>query len=106
MGKPTYRPRNKRRIKTHDVRALASPLSHPRFGIVVPKRGRTTVDRNRVKRRIREIVRLYLLRIAGPVDVVIRAQDHAYNARFEELRQELVSVMQRLAQAVWKEARS
>lgn len=72
----------------------------------MPKRGRTTVDRNRVKRRIREIVRLYLLRVAAPVDVVIRAQDQAYDARFEELRTELISVMQRLAQAVRKEGAS
>lgn len=72
----------------------------------MPKRGRTTVDRNRVKRQIREIVRLYLLQIAGPVDVVIRAQDQAYDARFEELRTELIGVTQRLAQAVRKEGAS
>lgn len=94
------------RTKHLDVRALASPLSHPRFGIVVPKRHRTTVDRNRVKRRIREIVRLYLLQMAGSVDVVIRAQEQAYDAHFDELRTELVTVTQRLAQAVRKEGAS
>ena len=69
----------------------------------MPKRGRRTVDRNQVKRRLREIVRLYLLGMVGSVDVVIRAQEQAYDARFEELREELIRVTQRLAQAVRRE---
>lgn len=72
----------------------------------MPKRGRTTVDRNRVKRRIREIVRLYLVRMAHSVDVVIRVQEQAYDASFEELRAELIRVTQQLAGAVRKEGRS
>ena len=51
-------------------------------------------------------MRLYLLRIATPVDVVIRVQEQAYDAHFEELRTELISVTQRLAQAVRKEGTS
>ena len=72
----------------------------------MPKRGRTTVDRNRVKRRLREIVRLYLLRMAGSVDVVIRAQEQAYDAPFDELRVELVDAAERLARGVRKEGAS
>lgn len=72
----------------------------------MPKRGRTTVDRNRLKRQIREIVRLHLLEMAGPLDVVIRVQEQAYTAPFEELRTELIHVTLRLAQAVGKEGTS
>ena len=39
-----------------DVRVLASPFSHPRVGIVVPRHRQSAVDRNRLKRRIRELV--------------------------------------------------
>jgi ribonuclease P protein component len=55
-----------------------------------------------VKRRIREVVRLYLLPMAGSIDVVIRANETAYDAGFEELRTELTGVIQRLAQTVRK----
>jgi RNase P protein component len=40
--------------------------------------------------------------MAGSIDVVIRANETAYDARFEELRTELTDVIQRLAQAVRK----
>jgi ribonuclease P protein component len=75
---------------------MPSPLSHPRVGLVVPKRGRTAVDRNRVKRRIRELVRLYLLPNVPPIDLVIRARDEAYDADFADLRRELLQVVQRI----------
>jgi ribonuclease P protein component len=72
----------------------------------VPKRGRTTVDRNRLKRRIREIVRLYLLGVPVSIDVVIRVQEQAYDARFEELRAQLIDATERLARAMRKEGAS
>jgi ribonuclease P protein component len=79
---------------------VASPLSHPRAGVVVPKRGRSTVSRNCVKRRLREIVRLYLLPTAEPIDFVIRARNEAYGASFEELRLDLVAAVERLSRAL------
>jgi ribonuclease P protein component len=76
-----------KRIRTvHlDVRVLASPLGHPRIGIVVPRYGRSAVDRNRLKRRLRELVRTHLLREAHSVDVVIRTRHDAYSASFDAL---------------------
>lgn len=63
------------------------------MGIIVRKRGQTATDRNRVKRRLRELVRLYLLPIAESIDFVIRTQDEAYTASFEQLRVDLQEVM-------------
>ncbi|MGQ0712607.1 MAG: ribonuclease P protein component [Gemmatimonadaceae bacterium] len=79
-----------------DVRALTSPLSHPRVGIIVAKRKRTAVDRNRVKRRIREAVRLHVLPGSDSMDMVIRAREEAYTASFETLSAELVDAARRL----------
>jgi ribonuclease P protein component len=78
---------------------MPSPLAHPRVGIVVPKRGRTTVDRNRLKRRLRELVRLYILPSASAIDVVIRARDEAYAASFPDLRGDLSQAVERLRSA-------
>jgi ribonuclease P protein component len=68
-----------------DVRAIASPLGHPRVGIVVPRYSGSAVDRNRLKRRLRELVRTRLLPAALSVDIVIRARPDAYAASFDAL---------------------
>jgi len=53
-----------------EARVSASLLLHPRVGVVVPKHGRNIVDRNRTKRRLRELVRLRLLPVIGRVDLL------------------------------------
>ena len=68
------------RTKHFDVRILASPRSHPRVAFVVPKYGRTAVNRNRVKRQLREIVRTSILGDLPRVDVVIKAYPNVYTA--------------------------
>jgi ribonuclease P protein component len=72
-----------------DVRAIASPLGHPRIGVVVPRYSRSAVDRNRLKRRLRELVRTRLLPVAPSVDVAIRARPDAYAASFDALAADL-----------------
>jgi len=68
-----------------DVRAIASPLGHPRVGVVVPRYSGSAVDRNRLKRRLRELVRTRLLPVAPSVDLVIRARPDAYATSFDAL---------------------
>ena len=68
-----------------EARASASLLLHPRVGIVVPKHRRKIVDRNLVKRRLREIVRTRLLPGLANVDLLIRAKPEAYGSTFEQL---------------------
>jgi len=78
-----------------DVRTLASPLAHPRIGIVVPRHQHSAVDRNRLKRRLRELVRLELLpalRVSPATDVAIRARREAYAADLHALRHDVVSI--------------
>lgn len=90
-----------KRSKTRhlDVVFAASPVSHPRLGIVVPKHRHRIVDRNRLKRRLREIGRrevLPRLRSRGvEVDLLVRARPEAYDAGFEDLRRELVEWVER-----------
>ena len=68
-----------------EARASASLLPHSRVGVVVPKHGRNIVDRNRTKRRLRELVRLRLLPAIGRVDLLVRAKPEAYRSTFDEL---------------------
>lgn len=83
-----------------DVRALASPLAHSRVGIVVPRHQHSAVDRNRLKRQLRELVRIELLPVLSDrssTDIAIRARREAYGAAFAVLRDDIVSVAARLA---------
>ncbi len=80
-----------------DVRAVASPLGHPRVGVVVPRYSRSAVDRNRLKRRLRELVRTRLLPTAPSVDVAIRSRPDAYAASFEALEADVARAVEQLA---------
>ena len=79
--------RTGKRMQTErlEARASASLSLYPRVGIVVPKHRRKIVDRNRVKRRLREIVRTGLLPELSGVDLLIRAKPEAYGSSFEQL---------------------
>jgi ribonuclease P protein component len=83
----------RKRTKNVDVFLSPSPVSFCRLGIVVPKHGRRIVDRNRLKRRLREIGRrdvLPELQAGGfQVDVLVRARSQAYGAGFEVLNREV-----------------
>lgn len=63
---------------------------------MVPKHGRSSVERNRVKRRLTELVRRELLARLGSTDVLIRARKEAYEATFDELREDVQAIRQRL----------
>ena len=60
--------------------------------MIVPRHGHSAVDRNQLKRRIREIVRVQLLRHLPPVDLVIRARPSAYELSFAAIATELADV--------------
>lgn len=85
--------RDGKRFRTQhlEFRVIASVLRHPRVGFIVPKHGRSIVERNRLKRRLREIIRLTVLKRIPPVDMIVRAQPDAYNASFALLKQEIAS---------------
>ena len=67
------------------------------MGFIVPKHGQSSVARNRLKRRLREIARRELLPELPPVDVVIRARREAYEAPFDTLTTQIVRAGERLA---------
>jgi ribonuclease P protein component len=54
------------------------------------------VARNRLRRRLREILRRDVLRSLPAIDLVIRAKRSAYTASFAALRAELTGVVETL----------
>ena len=89
--------REGKRVRTEhlEVRVLASLRAFPdpgpdgRVGLVVPRHRHSAVDRNRLKRRLRELVRTRLLPELPPADVVVRARVEAYGDSFEALTRQI-----------------
>ncbi len=81
-----------------DVFHSASPVSRCRLGFIVPKHGRDIVDRNLLKRRLREIGRTEVLprlrEAEAETDLLLRARPEAYEADFHELRTELIEFVE------------
>jgi ribonuclease P protein component len=75
-----------------EARASASLLLHPRAGVVVPKHKRKIVERNLVKRRLRELVRIKLLPGLEGIDVLIRAKPEAYGSSFAQLANDVDAI--------------
>lgn len=102
--KTLFRRGKRSRTRHLDVLAAASPVAHSRWGVVVPKHKHRIVERNLLKRRLREIGRraaLPLLRERGrALDVLVRARAEAYGASFAELRTELLTAVEALCSRV------
>jgi ribonuclease P protein component len=66
----------------------------------VPKYGHIIAERNRLRRRVREIVRVCMLpalRQAPPTDVLIRTLPRTYSASFEVLKREIDEIVARIS---------
>jgi ribonuclease P protein component len=79
----------KLRARLIDVRRLDSATGYPRVALVVPKFGNTIVRRNKLKRRLRELTRQFLLPQACSCDLLLRARRDAYEASFARLRDDV-----------------
>lgn len=82
--------------------ASLSRLGHPRVGFVVPKHGKSSVERNLLKRRLRELTRTVILPQMAPVDMVIHARPSAYRLRFDELAGLATAIEQQAARIAAK----
>lgn len=72
------------------------------MGIVVPRHQHSAVDRNALKRRLRELVRVNLLpalRERVALDVAIRARREAYAATMNSLRTDVLEIHARVTDA-------
>ncbi len=75
------------------VRVLANGLDHSRFGFLVSKRIGNAVVRNRVKRRLREVVRLTPVKPGW--DAVFIARRDINQADFQQLKQAAENLLRR-----------
>jgi ribonuclease P protein component len=90
----------RQRTASFDIFTVPTSVARSRIGLIVPRHGRRIVDRNLLKRRLREIGRRRVLPSLDDrgthVDVLVRARPTAYGAEFEVLSRELTEAMEAL----------
>ncbi len=75
---------------------LPSVQTGVRVGLIVAKHRQSAVNRNRLKRRLRELVRHQLLPLSISVDLVIRSRPESYAASFDALYADMMTVAAQL----------
>jgi ribonuclease P protein component len=73
--------------------------STPRIGLTVGKVMGKAVDRNRIKRRMREAVRRNIAEITSPVDVVLHPRRSVIDLDFRALDREIAQVFRTIQKA-------
>jgi ribonuclease P protein component len=77
--------------------------SSPRVGLTVGKVLGNAVDRNRVKRRMREAVRKQLPLLRMPVDVILHPRKSVIDLKFPLLEREIAGVFRAIEAAAAKQ---
>ena len=67
------------------------------MAVVVPKHGHTIVERNRLRRRLRELARTRIIPGMRSVDIIIRTLSSAYVMSFQQLAAEIDMIAQQLS---------
>jgi ribonuclease P protein component len=73
-------------------KARRSATTGPRIGLTVPKALGKAVDRNRIKRRLREAVRAALPHLTAPVDVILHPRRSVIDLDFLQLKREVSTI--------------
>jgi ribonuclease P protein component len=85
-------------MRHFDIAWRPNSQGHARLGIVVPRFGHSAVARNRLRRRVREILRRDVARELPAIDLVVRTKAGAYAASFAALRADLADTTARFSQ--------
>jgi ribonuclease P protein component len=74
------------------------PMAGPRVGLTVSRAMGKAVDRNRIKRRMREAIRRHIATLRAPVDVVLHPQRRVAETEFSMLERDVAHVFHAIQQ--------
>lgn len=91
-------------VELPDAVLLHADVSGARVGLTVGKVMGKAVDRNRIKRRMREAVRRHLALLSVPVDVVLHPRRSVIGLEFAVLEREVATVFRTIDRAARQQA--
>lgn len=78
------------------IRFLKNDQENPRVAVVASNKvSKKAVERNKIKRQVREIVRLHMDKVNKPLDIIINISPRALDAKKEELEKDFLSVLKK-----------
>jgi ribonuclease P protein component len=86
-----------------DGKVRRSDTDGPRIGLTVGKVMGKAVDRNRIKRRLRECIRRNAGLITAPVDVILHPRKIVLDLEFAKLEREVTQVFKLIQTAIAKD---
>jgi ribonuclease P protein component len=94
-----YRNGSVYRGRLFSVHALPNTIGEPRLGLSVSKKVGTSVKRNKVRRRLKEVFRSSTERLPDDLDFVISARPAAAEASLEEWNEEFSRSVRRFCKS-------
>ncbi|MCX7918489.1 MAG: ribonuclease P protein component [bacterium] len=76
--------------------AFNSEIKKPKLGIIVSKKIGTAVERNRIKRRVREIFRLNQHNFVAGTKLIIIAKPECVTKKYQELERSILTLLARV----------
>jgi ribonuclease P protein component len=83
----------KKASRSFVVFTLVNGLAHSRFGTTTPRKLGAAHDRNRIKRRVREIIRTSRSQLPEGLDIVVNPRRSVGQRSIEELRSEFLTLL-------------
>jgi len=83
----------KRVSRSFVVFMLPNALDHSRFGLTTPRKLGKAHDRNRARRRVRELLRQARAELPSGFDIVVNPRRSVLDRKFEELQSELTALL-------------
>ncbi len=87
-----------------DGKPQRSATTGPRIGLTVGKVIGKAVDRNRIKRRMRECIRRNAAILTAPVDIILHPRRVVIELEFDKLDREVAQVFRTVQAAILKDA--
>ena len=88
-----YKRGARRDSRSFVVFVLANGLDHSRVGLTTPRKVGMAVSRNRIRRRVREILRNAWPLLPRGVDIVVNPRRSAIERDFADLKTELLALL-------------
>ena len=84
-------------VKEVGIKVLKNDLGYPRFGFVVSNKiAKKATERNKIKRRLREVIRLKLPKVKVGVDGVVVARAGIEKLEYQDIERRIDTCLRKL----------
>ena len=84
-------------VRDLGIKFLKNEFDYPRFAIIVSNKiSRKATERNRIKRRLREIIRLVIPKLPQDIDLIVLTRPGIKEIDYEEMKKRVHTCLKKL----------